>query len=94
MEVPPGEEVHLGRDNTWAPRASALLAGETTVSEQHACVTCSDDGTLTVTEVPRGSSNGVKVNDRVLTPGRPEPLRDGDTVWLGPKIAFTVRDPR
>ncbi|MFE9725703.1 FHA domain-containing protein [Streptomyces sp. NPDC005794] len=93
LEVLPGTEMRLGTDDAWSPGAAALLAGETTVSRMHASVACSGDGRLTVTEVSRGSRNGVRVNDRVLTPGTPEPLRGGDVVSLGPEVTFTVQEP-
>ncbi|MFE9093666.1 FHA domain-containing protein [Streptomyces sp. NPDC007264] len=93
LDVPLGGELRLGRDDSWAPRAAPLFKGERTVSARHAVVTCADDGTLAVAEVPRGSRNGVKVDTRILTPGNPEPLRRGDTVWLGPWVSFTVQDP-
>ncbi|MGC9380658.1 FHA domain-containing protein [Streptomyces sp. MH13] len=93
LEVPPGGKLRLGRDPAWAPEAAVLLAGESTVSDQHADVTHGEDGTVSLTEVPQGSTNGVRVNDRVLAPGRPERLADGDRVWLGPVVSFTVRIP-
>ncbi|MEV6123989.1 FHA domain-containing protein [Streptomyces sp. NPDC052077] len=93
LDVVPGGELRLGRDAEWAPEAAALLAGETSVSGRHASVAHAEDGSATVTEVPQGATNGVRVNDRVLVPGRPEPLHDGDTVWLGPWVSLTARAP-
>lgn len=93
LEVPPGAELRLGRDADWAPEAAGLLAGETSVSARHALVAHGEDGAASVTEVPQGATNGVRVNDRVLSPGRSEPLRDGDTVWLGPWVALRVCGP-
>ncbi|MER7917107.1 MULTISPECIES: FHA domain-containing protein [unclassified Streptomyces] len=49
------------------------------------------EGAAWLTEVPRGASNGTRVNDRVLTPGSPVRLRDGDRVDLGPEVDFVVR---
>ncbi|MFH8976633.1 FHA domain-containing protein [Streptomyces sp. NPDC017890] len=93
LEVPPGGELRLGRDPVWAPEAAGLLAGESTVSARHAGVAHGEDGTVSLTEVPQGATNGVRVNDRVLAPGRTERLVDGDRVWLGPLVSFTVRLP-
>ncbi|MFH9569217.1 FHA domain-containing protein [Streptomyces sp. NPDC017454] len=93
LEVPPGGELPLGRDPDWAPEAAGLLAEESTVSAQHARVTHGEDGTASLTEVPQGATNGVRINERVLVPGRTEPLVDGDRVWLGPLVSFTVRVP-
>ncbi|GAA3958894.1 hypothetical protein GCM10022384_09710 [Streptomyces marokkonensis] len=93
LEVPPGGELPLGRDPDWAPEAAGLLAEESTVSSRHARVAHGEDGTASLTEVPQGSTNGVRINDRVLIPGRTELLVDGDRVWLGPLVSFTVRVP-
>ncbi|MFH9733968.1 FHA domain-containing protein [Streptomyces sp. NPDC017260] len=93
LEVPPGGELSLGRDPDWAPEAAGLLAEESTVSSRHARVAHGEDGTASLTEVPQGSTNGVRINDRVLVAGRTEPLVDGDRVWLGPLVSFTVRVP-
>ncbi len=73
LEVPPGAELRLGRDADWAPEAAGLLAGETSVSARHALVAHGEDGAASVTEVPQGATNGVRVNDRVLSPAGPSP---------------------
>ncbi|WP_234336262.1 FHA domain-containing protein [Streptomyces sp. NRRL S-1022] len=91
LDVPRGAELRLGRSSTWAPQASALLAGEETVSGRHATVAHTADGAAWVTEVAQGATNGTRVNDRVLVPDRAVRLRNGDRVDLGPRVGFVVR---
>ncbi|MFY4718861.1 FHA domain-containing protein [Streptomyces sp. LaBMicrA B280] len=91
LDVPRGSEIRLGRSASWAPEAAELLADEDTVSARHATLVHTPDGAAWLTEVPRGASNGTRVNDRVLVPGSPVRLRDGDQVDLGPEVAFVVR---
>ncbi|MFJ4520989.1 FHA domain-containing protein [Streptomyces sp. NPDC088810] len=91
LDVPRGGELRLGRSSTWAPEASALLAGEETVSGRHATVVHTADGAAWVTEVAQGATNGTRVNDRVLVPDRAVRLRNGDRVDLGPRVGFVVR---
>ncbi|MFF5473801.1 FHA domain-containing protein [Streptomyces achromogenes] len=91
LDVPRGGEVRLGRSGAWAPEASALLADEETVSARHATVVHTAEGAAWVTEVARGATNGTRVNDQVLVPGRPVRLRDGDRIELGPRACFEVR---
>lgn len=91
LDVPRGTELRLGRSGTWAPEAAVLLAGEETVSAQHATVEHTEDGAAWVTEVPRGATNGTRVNDRVLVPNQAVRLSDGDRVELGPHVGFVVR---
>ncbi|MFH0240938.1 FHA domain-containing protein [Streptomyces sp. HK10] len=93
LDVERGETVRLGRSEEWAPRASGILAEETTVSGRHAYVEHAGDGTAWVTEVREGASNGTLVNGRVLVPGVRERLSEGDTVGLGPRAGFLVRGP-
>ncbi|MCE0446488.1 FHA domain-containing protein [Streptomyces tricolor] len=87
LDVPRGAELRLGRSSSWAPEASALLAGEETVSGRHATVRHTEDGAAWVTEVAQGATNGTRVNDRVLVPDRAVRLRNGDRVELGPGSA-------
>jgi hypothetical protein len=54
------------------------------VPGRHATVVRAEAGSLTITGLPLGSSNSVRVDNRVLSPGCPEPLADGDDVLLGP----------
>ncbi|MER8119540.1 FHA domain-containing protein [Streptomyces sp. NPDC094031] len=91
LDVPRGAELRLGRSESWAPEAAALMADEETVSARHATLVHTPEGAAWLTEVPRGASNGTRVNDRVLTPGSPVRLRDGDRVDLGPEVDFVVR---
>ncbi|CUW32295.1 FHA domain protein [Streptomyces reticuli] len=91
LDVPRGAELRLGRSSSWAPEASALLAGEETVSGRHATVRHTEDGAAWVTEVAQGATNGTRVNDRVLVPDRAVRLRNGDRVELGPRVGFVVR---
>ncbi|MEU2438066.1 FHA domain-containing protein [Streptomyces rubradiris] len=91
LDVPRGGELRLGRSGDWAPEASALLADEETVSARHATVVHTDGGAAWVTEVARGATNGTRVNDRVLVPGRAVRLRNGDRIELGPRAGFEVR---
>ncbi|MEU6466240.1 FHA domain-containing protein [Streptomyces sp. NPDC046976] len=91
LDVPRGSEIRLGRSESWAPEAAGLMADEDTVSARHATLVHTPDGAAWLTEVPRGASNGTRVNDRVLTPGSPVRLRDGDRVDLGPEVDFVVR---
>ncbi|GGV70175.1 hypothetical protein GCM10010294_28000 [Streptomyces griseoloalbus] len=88
-----GQTVRLGRSRSWAtPEAAEILADESTVSGQHASVEYAEDGTVWLTEVAEGSTNGIRVNHhQVLTPGRGLRIRTGDTVWLGPHVNFLVR---
>lgn len=88
-----GQTVRLGRSRSWAtPEAAEILADESTVSGQHASVEYAEDGTVWLTEVAEGSTNGIRVNQhQVLTPGHALRLRTGDTVWLGPHVNFLVR---
>ena len=51
------------------------------VSRRHAKV-LAKDGDLFVTEEV-GALNGTFLNGRRLTPGKPEPIRTGDTIALG-----------
>jgi predicted component of type VI protein secretion system len=65
---------------------------ESTVAGQHASVEYAEDGTVWLTEVAEGSTNGIRVNQhQVLTPGRGLRIHTGDTVWLGPHVNFLVR---
>ncbi|MFJ9863008.1 FHA domain-containing protein [Streptomyces sp. NPDC101165] len=91
LDVPRGSEIRLGRSSSWAPEASELLADEDTVSAQHATLVHASDGAAWLTEVPRGATNGTRVNDRVLVPGSRVRLRAGDRVELGPGVAFIVQ---
>ncbi|MFF5860173.1 FHA domain-containing protein [Streptomyces sp. NPDC012751] len=91
LDVPRGTALRLGRSGSWAPEAAVLLAGEETVSAQHATVEHTEDGAAWVTEVPRGATNGTRVNDRVLVPNQAVRLSDGDRVELGPRVGFVVR---
>ncbi|MGM0350545.1 MULTISPECIES: FHA domain-containing protein [Streptomyces] len=91
LDVPRGSEIRLGRSESWAPEAAGLMADEETVSARHATLVHTPDGAAWLTEVPRGASNGTRVNDRVLVPGSPVRLRDGDRVDLGPEVDFIVR---
>ncbi|MGW5971790.1 FHA domain-containing protein [Streptomyces sp. NPDC055186] len=88
-----GQTVRLGRSRSWAtPEAAEILADEPTVSGQHAGVEYAEDGTVWLTEVAEGSTNGVRVNrHQVLTPGHRLRVHTGDTVWLGPHINFLIR---
>ncbi|MFF9486016.1 FHA domain-containing protein [Streptomyces sp. NPDC014676] len=88
-----GQTVRLGRSRNWAtPEAAEILADESTVSGRHASVEYAEDGTVWLTEVAEGSTNGIRVNrHQVLTPGQALRLRTGDTVWLGPHVTFLVR---
>ncbi|MGJ3560420.1 FHA domain-containing protein [Streptomyces sp. INA 01156] len=65
-----GQTVRLGRSRSWAtPEAAEILADEPTVSGQHASVEYAEDGTVWLTEVAEGSTNGIRVNrHQVLTP--------------------------
>ncbi|GAB1338718.1 hypothetical protein ACE1SV_53080 [Streptomyces sp. E-15] len=91
LDVPRGTALRLGRSGSWAPEAAVLLAGEETVSARHATVEHTADGAAWVTEVPRGATNGTRVNDRVLVPDQAVRLSDGDRVELGPHVGFVVR---
>ncbi|WP_245863064.1 FHA domain-containing protein [Streptomyces thermovulgaris] len=91
LSLPRGTRMPLGRDNTWAPQASEILGDQPTVSGRHACVEHAEDGTAWLTEVKEGSTNGTRVNDRPVWPGAREQLREGDTVWLGPRVSFLIR---
>lgn len=91
LDVPRGSEIRLGRSGSWAPEASELLADEETVSARHATLVHASDGAAWLTEVPRGATNGTRVNDRVLVPGSRVRLRDGDRVELGPEVGFVVQ---
>ncbi|MGW0792528.1 FHA domain-containing protein [Streptomyces sp. NPDC002911] len=88
-----GQTVRLGRSRSWAtPEAAEILADESTVSGQHARVEYAEDGTVWLTEVAEGSTNGIRVNQQqVLIPGQGLRIRTGDTVWLGPHVNFLVR---
>ncbi|MFD5496931.1 FHA domain-containing protein [Streptomyces sp. NPDC127091] len=88
-----GQTVRLGRSRSWAtPEAAEILADEPTVSGQHASVEYAEDGTVWLTEVAEGSTNGIRVNrHQVLTPGHRLRIHTGDTVWLGPHIDFLIR---
>ncbi|WP_329236900.1 FHA domain-containing protein [Streptomyces sp. NBC_01460] len=87
-----GQTVRLGRSNWATPEAAEILADESTVSGRHASVEYAEDGTVWLTEVTEGSTNGTRVNQhQVLTPGAGLRIRTGDTVWLGPHINFLVR---
>ncbi|WP_234328199.1 FHA domain-containing protein [Streptomyces sp. NRRL S-37] len=88
-----GQTVRLGRSRSWAtPEAAEILADESTVSGRHASVEYAEDGTVWLTEVAEGSTNGIRVNrHQVLTPGQALRLRTGDMVWLGPHVTFLVR---
>ncbi|WEP00167.1 FHA domain-containing protein [Streptomyces sp. FXJ1.172] len=90
LDVPCGTQLRLGRSGTWAPEASALLAGEETVSARHATVEHRQDGSAWVREVAQGATNGTRVNGRVLGPDGSARLRDGDRVELGPRVSFVV----
>lgn len=91
LDVQRGSEIRLGRSRDWAPEASELLADEDTVSARHATLLHAPDGAAWLTEVPRGATNGTRVNDRVLVPGSPVRLRAGDRVELGPGVEFVVQ---
>lgn len=91
LDVPRNSEIRLGRSGSWAPEASELLADEDTVSAQHAILVHTSDGAVWLTEVPRGATNGTRINDHILVPGTRARLRDGDRVELGPEVGFVVR---
>ncbi|NYV78669.1 FHA domain-containing protein [Streptomyces sp. UH6] len=95
LRVARGGTVRLGRSTRWAtPEAADLLADERTVSGRHADVEFAEDGRVWLTEVPRGSSNGTRVNGGLaLTPGHRHEIHNGDTVELGPRVEFLVRRP-
>ncbi|WP_246212972.1 FHA domain-containing protein [Streptomyces abyssomicinicus] len=95
LRVARGGTVRLGRSTRWAtPDAADLLADERTVSGRHAEVEFAEDGRVWLTEVPRGSSNGTRVNGGLaLTPGHRHEIHNGDTVELGPRVEFLVRRP-
>ncbi|MEU0475771.1 FHA domain-containing protein [Streptomyces olivaceus] len=87
-----GQTVRLGRSSGWAtPDAAGILSGESSVSARHASVEYAEDGTVWLTEVPEGSTNGVRVDQHVLAPGHRLRVRTGDTVWLGPHVSFRIR---
>ncbi|MFF7552436.1 FHA domain-containing protein [Streptomyces olivaceus] len=87
-----GQTVRLGRSRGWAtPDAAGILSGESSVSARHASVEYAEDGTVWLTEVPEGSTNGVRVGRHVLAPGHRLRVRTGDTVWLGPHVSFRLR---
>lgn len=87
-----GQTVRLGRSSWATPEAAEILADECTVSGRHASVEYAEDGTVWLTEVTEGSTNGTRVNQhQVLTPGHGLRIHTGDTVWLGPHVNFLVR---
>lgn len=67
--------VKLGRHHQ-----PALLGDARLVSRNHAELTVTIDGTVSIRDT--GSKNGTSVNDRMLTPYRPVELSDGDTISL------------
>ena len=73
LDVPP-EGLLLGRSDN--------LAGDPTVSQQHADVTWTSDGFLAVRDL--GSTNGTYINDTLIT-GRTI-LRAGDRLTLGETV--------
>jgi pSer/pThr/pTyr-binding forkhead associated (FHA) protein len=77
LEVPP-EGLLIGRSGT--------LAGDDTVSHQHADVTWTSDGSLAVRDL--GSTNGTYVNGTRIT-GRTI-LRPGDELALGDTVLTVV----
>lgn len=72
-------KVVLGRDPTATD--IAFYAGEaSSVGRKHAILAYDGKG-FTITD--NGSSNGTRVNNKKLTAGVPETLRDGDEITLG-----------
>jgi len=79
------DEIAIGRadarQDIWPEVDLTLEEGaENGVSRRHALVRNSDEG---VVVIDLGSTNGTRVNDRLLTPERPHLLRDGDLVYFG-----------
>ena len=64
-----------------SPRNATLLIDDKTLSRAHARLYEGSDGALYVEDL--GTTNGTRVNGRLLQPGRAEPLRRGDTVQFG-----------
>ncbi|MFF3498559.1 FHA domain-containing protein [Streptomyces sp. NPDC003247] len=89
-----GAPLRLGRHPVWArPEVFGALQCEREVSRCHAVVQLAPDGTLWLTENPRGTANGTYVNHERIPRGGRVRLEDGDVIGLGEKVAFTVLLP-
>ena len=85
LEIEIGDEIAIGRVDSrhgiW-PEVDLTLddGAESGVSRRHALVRNSDEG---VVLVDLGSTNGTRVNERLLAPERPYLLSNGDSVRFG-----------
>jgi len=77
-----GGEVTIGRK----PGAAHLVIDNTSISKTHAIIAI-ENKQLTVKD--NDSSNGTKVNDSRITPGRSTTLKNGDKLQLG-EVSLTV----
>ena len=75
----------IGRDHA----GGESLAGRPTVSRRHLRVI--HDGAQWLVE-DLGSTNGVWINERRIEPGRPCPIRPGDSVGLSRACVFRIRE--
>jgi hypothetical protein len=84
-----GQVIHIADGAELGRRGNALqfFKEEGTVSRRHAKVNFSD-GTWRIEDL--GSTNGTWVNGRRLEPGRPCPLRIGDSVALSQTCEMRV----
>jgi pSer/pThr/pTyr-binding forkhead associated (FHA) protein len=87
-----GTEVRIGRRSVSRGITPEIdLTGPPTdpgVSRLHAALIARSDGSWSV--VDSGSPNGTLVNGSDIQPGKPVPLRDGDSIYLGAWTMITI----
>ncbi|XP_014666057.1 PREDICTED: E3 ubiquitin-protein ligase RNF8-like [Priapulus caudatus] len=77
------KEVTVGR----SPDATVTLLSSM-ISRKHALLSCNEDNVWNIMDMK--TLNGIYVNGKVLGPGKPQVLMDGDTVQFGVPIKPTL----
>jgi hypothetical protein len=87
VDVRPEEKLLVGREP--GSRCAEILGARENVSRRHAVIGLEDDGAAWVCD--EYSTNGTRLNDVPMLPGRRSVLEDGDRLAFGADVVASVR---
>lgn len=83
MPVYAGDVVSFGRD-----QQNSFIVEDALASRQHAALTCSDKGAMTLTDL--GSRNGTFLNNQAVPAHKPTSMIGGDSFRIGGKVIYFI----